>query len=434
MNKKKLAIIILMLMLLTSCVLNKEKTNKKSDNRDLIAQTKEYSLELSDGSYKQNDFYNNFNKEAQENLSKNKLYQFIDHFNSITGEVKDIEKVQVTEQSILLMLDNEKRKSSEIYSYDNEGKLTNLSMFPGSVKPKKTKTYTVDPVELSMDNLVIPGALTMPVNAENPPIVIMVTGLGPHDMDETIGLSGNQPFKDIALGLARNGIASLRYDKSILHGNNRNSIDDEYFNDFNAAYEYVKTLDNVNKDNIYILAHGTGASLAPTMAKDKDIKGIVLMAGSLRHLADTTFDQNELLVKQSNGLSEEDKNKQLDEMQKKVYLAKNIKEDSKEEPFGLKASYWNSLNKLDLKKDILDYPGRLFIIQGANDFQNIPSRNYFEYFELLSGRYNVSFKLFENTSHIFTESTTNNYDMSVYDKKSRVKPDVIYEISKWINN
>lgn len=434
MKKRTLALIILMLSILSSCVLKNDKTNKQSDNKDLIAQTEKYSFELSDGSYKQKDFFKNFTKEAQENLNKNKLYQFIDHFNTITGDIKNIEKIQVTEQSVLLVLDNEKRKSSEIYSYDNNKKLTSLSMFPGAVKTKNTKIYNTKPIELSRDNLVIPGALTMPKNKENPPIVIMVTGLGPHDMDETIGLSGNQPFKDISIGLAKNGIASLRYDKSILHGNNRLTIDDEYFKDFDAAYDFVENLDNIDKENIYILAHNTGGSVAPHMAKNKNIKGIVLMSSSLRHLSDIIFDQNELLIKQSNGLSEDDKAKQLKELSIKVEQTKEITEDSKEEPFGLKASYWASLNKLNLKKDILDYNGRIFVIQGNNDFQYIPQRNYYEYIELLAGRPNVNFKLFDGLSHIFTESDDNTYDMSVYDKKSVVRHDVIYEISQWINN
>ena len=144
-------------------------------------------------------------------------------------------------------------------------------------------------------------------------------------------------------------------------------------------------------------------------------------------------DQNETLVNQSNGLSEEDKKIQLENASSEVLKAKNINLESKEEPFGLKPSYWNSLNQLDLKKDILSFNGNLFIIHGENDFQSLPQRNYYEYIELLSGKDNVRFKLYEGLSHIFTPSDNNKYDMSVYDKKSYVSSEVTEDISNWIN-
>lgn len=432
-KKRNLILLLGMSLTLTSCVMKQKDKNNFQNNINLIELSESYSHTLTDGSYKKNNFFSNFNEEAQKTIDKNNLYQSIEHINRITGPMKNIEKTQVTEQSVLLQIDNEKRKSSEIYSYDINGKLTNLSLFPGPIKKRNSKSYTVEPVELHSDNLIIPGALTIPKNIENPKIAIMITGLGPYDMDETIGLSGNQPFKNIALTLATNGIATLRYDKSILHGNSRNTIEDEYLNDFNTAYNFVENLPNIDKENIYIIAHDTGASLAPSMAKDKNIKGIVLMSGSLRHLSDLIFDQNETLVNQSNGLSEEDKKIQLENASSEVLKAKNINLESKEEPFGLKPSYWNSLNQLDLKKDILSFNGNLFIIHGENDFQSLPQRNYYEYIELLSGKDNVRFKLYEGLSHIFTPSDNNKYDMSVYDKKSYVSSEVTEDISNWIN-
>ena len=56
------------------------------------------------------------------------------------------------------------------------------------------------------------GLLTLPVGATNPvPAVVFVHGSGASNMDETVGKL--TPFKDLAHGLARHGIASVRYDK-----------------------------------------------------------------------------------------------------------------------------------------------------------------------------------------------------------------------------
>ena len=57
----------------------------------------------------------------------------------------------------------------------------------------------------------LPGKLTFPKGVRPYPVVVLVHGSGPHDMDETLG--PNRPFKDLALGLASAGIAVLRYDK-----------------------------------------------------------------------------------------------------------------------------------------------------------------------------------------------------------------------------
>ncbi|MBQ1329712.1 MAG: hypothetical protein IIY50_04800 [Mogibacterium sp.] len=61
------------------------------------------------------------------------------------------------------------------------------------------------------------GMLTIP-EADGPvPAVVMVHGSGASNMDEKV--MKLTPFKDLAEGLARHGIASLRYDKrSFAHG------------------------------------------------------------------------------------------------------------------------------------------------------------------------------------------------------------------------
>ena len=62
------------------------------------------------------------------------------------------------------------------------------------------------------------GMLTLPDAAEKPvPAVVFVHGSGSSNMDEQVYKL--TPFKDLAEGLAKHGIASIRYDKrSFAHG------------------------------------------------------------------------------------------------------------------------------------------------------------------------------------------------------------------------
>lgn len=57
----------------------------------------------------------------------------------------------------------------------------------------------------------LPARFVWPAGDGRVPVVVMVHGSGPNDMDETIG--PNHPLRDLALGLARRGVATLRYDK-----------------------------------------------------------------------------------------------------------------------------------------------------------------------------------------------------------------------------
>lgn len=63
----------------------------------------------------------------------------------------------------------------------------------------------------------LPGLLTLPDGAGPFPAVLLVHGSGPQDRDEAVG--PNRPFRDLAVGLAALGVASLRYDKrTFAHG------------------------------------------------------------------------------------------------------------------------------------------------------------------------------------------------------------------------
>lgn len=433
MKKRNIFLLIIPLLLLSSCIV-KETANKKENNKvNAVETSKIYAELINSGEYKKKDFYNEFSEQYKKNNDKNSLYKKIEHFNSITGPLKEIERTQVSESSVIFQTDNEFRKSTEIFSYDINGKLSNISLFPGNIKKYKTTYYTMSPVELQRDNLIIPAALTMPVDEKKPKIAILISGLGPRDMNDTIGLNSNKPMEDIAIGLAKNKIASIRYDKSIIHGTSRNSIEDEYFKDFNACYNYIMSLDNIDKNNIFIIAHDYGASLAPTLAKGKNIKGIVLLSGSLKHLSDIIAQKNASIINESNGLSKEEKKLQIDELSKIVNEAKNIDQNSKNNPFKLSPSFWESINKLNLKRDLNEYKGNLLILQGQNDFE-IPPDNFYEYSKILNNNPRASFKIYDKLSHIYSESDNNKYDLSIYNKRSKVSPIVINDIAYWINN
>ena len=74
------------------------------------------------------------------------------------------------------------------------------------------RRFTEREVTVGAGPLAVPGTLTLPRAAPaRRPGVVLLSGGGPFDRDETSG--PNKPLKDLAWGLASRGVAVLRFDK-----------------------------------------------------------------------------------------------------------------------------------------------------------------------------------------------------------------------------
>ena len=73
------------------------------------------------------------------------------------------------------------------------------------------KRFAEHEVVVGEGPLAVPGTLTMPRGTGPFPAAILLSGGGPFDRDGTAGPL--KPLKDLAWGLASNGVASLRFDK-----------------------------------------------------------------------------------------------------------------------------------------------------------------------------------------------------------------------------
>ena len=79
-------------------------------------------------------------------------------------------------------------------------------------------TSEESPVTLSTATGDIKGRLLLPANATTCPVVLLIAGSGPTDMDGNNPMMKNNSLKFLAEGLAQKGIASLRFDKRGIAG------------------------------------------------------------------------------------------------------------------------------------------------------------------------------------------------------------------------
>ena len=160
--------------------------------------------------------------------------------------------------------------------------------------PYRTEEVVVD----SAPGVKLAGALTLPQGKGPFPAVVMITGSGAQDRDETI--LGHKPFAVIADRLTRDGIAVLRVDdrgfaKST--GDFASATDDDFAVDTAANVAFLRKRADIDPARIGLIGHSEGGIVAPKVAaKDPKIAFVVLMAGPGVPLSDVLRAQRAKLL------------------------------------------------------------------------------------------------------------------------------------------
>jgi pimeloyl-ACP methyl ester carboxylesterase len=149
-----------------------------------------------------------------------------------------------------------------------------------------TRPYPYHEEEVSYENkvqkLTLAATLTAPPGKGPFPVVVLITGSGPQDRDES--LMGHKPFLVLSDYLTRKGIAVLRADdrgtgKST--GDFKIATTADFATDTEAGIAYLKTRPEINMHKIGLIGHSEGGIIAPMIAaRDPDLAFIVMMAGS----------------------------------------------------------------------------------------------------------------------------------------------------------
>lgn len=125
------------------------------------------------------------------------------------------------------------------------------------------------------------GTLTFPDSSKPVAVVILISGSGQQDRDETI--FNHKPFAVIADHLTGNGIAVLRVDDRGVGqttGDVKNATSADFAKDVLAGITYLKTRKEIDPKQIGLIGHSEGGMIAPMVVnQSKDIAFIVSMAG-----------------------------------------------------------------------------------------------------------------------------------------------------------
>ena len=131
------------------------------------------------------------------------------------------------------------------------------------------------------DGAILAGTFTKPSEKGIFPAVILISGSGLQDRDESV--YGHKPFKVLAEHLTKNGIAVLRFDdrgagKST--GDVWNATIEVFAGDALAGINYLKTCKDINPYRIGIIGHSQGAMEGMMLASEyNDIAFLIMLGG-----------------------------------------------------------------------------------------------------------------------------------------------------------
>ncbi|HEY2049073.1 MAG TPA: alpha/beta fold hydrolase [Caulobacteraceae bacterium] len=149
--------------------------------------------------------------------------------------------------------------------------------------PKPPYPYRVE--DIAFDDAAghdrLAGTLTLPAGKGPFPAVVLITGSGPNDRDETI--FGHKPFAVLADALTRRGVAVLRYDKrgvGASTGDYATATSANFADDAQAAVAFLAERRDIARRRIGLIGHSEGGLIAPMVAgRDRQVAFVVLMAG-----------------------------------------------------------------------------------------------------------------------------------------------------------
>jgi dienelactone hydrolase len=411
----------------------------------LINRSQDFFTAMQQEKFKEANLF--FDESVQAKVPAETLQKIWTDLNTKFGKYESADVIQSKTQGefIVVLMEGKFANDSQrfIMAYNKTEKLVGFLLQPKSTAATYTKPAYADTnlyreteiriKGLKNDDLV--GMLTVPKNAKNFPIVVLVHGSGPGDMDETVG--ANKPFKDLAAGLAAQGIATVRYVKRTLvypaEMTGAITVKEEVLNDAVKGVELAATIPGVNTKEIYLFGHSLGGMLAPRLATlAPQLKGIILAAAPARKLSDVITDQNKYMFAQLKDTTAATKKlldtALLDINRSRITKLGNMKPDSI--VLGLPAAYWIDLNNYDQVATAKKLSKRILILQGGNDFQTSDT-DYKLWNAALAKKSNATFKFYPELNHLLTVQTEKGNSQQ-YLTPANVSEKLITDVATWI--
>ncbi len=270
------------------------------------------------------------------------------------------------------------------------------------------------------DSATLAGTLTWPVgydakSKQKPMVVIFVSGSGQQNRDEE--LFEHKPFLVLADYLARQGIATLRYDDRAtgqsVGGDVKNATSEDFARDALAGIDYLRNRKAFSK--VGILGHSEGGLIAFMLGGKKKVDFIVSLAGP-------SVKGDTLLATQGNRIMI--LSGQLPNMSVKKY---------RETVAEMNNPWINWFIDYDPSDDIRQTRCPVFALNGDRDCQVISTLCLPAFQRLLPTSKKNRIKQYPGLNHLFQHSATG-VPTEYGEIEETIAPEVFSDIAEWINS
>jgi dienelactone hydrolase len=331
-----------------------------------------------------------------------------------------------------------------IMSVDGGGLLHGLRLGPPAVaRPWKPPRYAAPKrfeereVTVGSGPMAVPGTLSLPRAPGRRPGVVLLSGAGPVDRDETSG--PNKPLKDLAWGLASRGVAVVRFDKvtwargAQLASAPGFTMEQEYVPHAIAAVAILTEHPGIDPSRVVVLGHGAGGQAAPMIAAaEESVAGLVILAGAAQPMPEAAVRVARYLAALHPGPAAE---ALAAAIARQAAVAGNpdlpTSTPAAELPFGLPASYWRDQSYYDPVGTAAALDRPMLILQGGRDYQVTVQDDLARWRAGLGQRADVAIRVYDADDHLFFRGTGPSGPAD-YEAAQHVDPAVVADIAGWL--
>lgn len=389
-----------------------------------------------------------FSSEVKAGLSEAKLRETWEQLTGQVGAYRSHGEPKVGTAEgftiVLVPVEFEHAKLGVRVAYDTAGKvggffIVPLEQPPGASAPaprEDASTYVETETMAGAPGWPLPATLTVPRGKGPFPAVVLVHGSGPNDRDESSG--GVKVFRDLALGLAARGVATLRYEKRTrVFGRKMTdpsiTVKEEVIDDALAAAELLRKRAEVDPQRVFVLGHSLGGSLIPRIgARDDKLAGLISLEGAVRPVEVLVVEQTRYILEHTGappGLLAK-KVAEAQEIARKITSPDLAKADPRTTIYYCNPPYWLDLRGYNPAEAAKALAQPLLIIQGGRDYQ-VTTADFDLWKAALAGRKNVTFKLYPKGNHLGVMGEGASVPAE-YEKPDHVSSEIIGDVASWV--
>ena len=322
---------------------------------------------------------------------------------------------------------------------DPRGKVAGVFMLPHRDAPAEATGRAIE-IVVGDEARGLPGVLTLPEGSGPFPGVVLVHGSGPNDRDESTG--PNRPFRELATGFGRLGIAVLRYDKrSFAHPSDLEALGagltvrEEVIDDAVLALRLLRERPEIDRNKVFVLGHSLGGTLAPRIAAaEPRPAGMIVLAGMATPFPEKLREQARYIARAEEEPSDEEA-AALERVEADL-VALRAMLDGEQPPaaldsLGVSVGYFADLERHDPPAEAVDLGLPILVLQGRRDFQ-VTMQDFGNWEAALAGKPFACLVVYDELDHLFHRGTGPSRPQD-YLRAAPVDARVIADASAWIH-